>query len=172
MYLKNEHVICLFYSPIIESEAQTRNIEIENLHQSLFNDPKYDGTLAKKYLTEELFKKLQMKSPIIIDCLAKFNTLDTNPAGVVALNASCYTIFCDLFDPIIKEIHCVDDFASEYPNSSWGGDTVQFEKFDSESILSVEISCTRSIMNMPFVCGANELELQTILTTVSVCCSS
>lgn len=125
----------------------------------------------KKYLTEELFKKLyelQPKTPTIIDCLAKFNTLDTNPSGIVALSASCYTTFCDLFEPIIKEIHCVDDFTSKYPDSDWGGDTMVFQKFEFESILGVEISCTRSLVNVPFVCGANEHDLQTILTTVSM----
>lgn len=159
--------------PITESEVQIQNDENENPYQNLFVDPKYDGTLVKKYLNEELFKKLyelHTETPTIIDCIAKFNTLDTstNPSGVVALNASCYTRFCDLFEPIIKEIHCVDEFPSEYPASDWGEDATVFQKFESESILGIEISCTRSLRNVPFVCGANEHDLQTILTTVSM----
>lgn len=173
MYMKNEHVIFLFRRPIIADEVQIQSSEEDNPYQSVFNNPKYDGTLVKKYLTGELFEKLyelQKEPPTIIDCLTKYNTFDTNLTGVVALNASCYTIFCDLFEPIIKEIHCVDDFASKYPDSYWGGDSLEFEKFESESILSVEISSTRSLVNMPFVCGATELDLQTILTTVGMHC--
>lgn len=128
----------------------------------------------KKYLTEELFKKLyelQSETPTIIDCLTKFNTLDTaNASGIVALNASCYTTFCDLFEPIIKEIHCVDEFPSKYPESDWGEETMAFQKFEFESILGIEISCTRSLRNVPFVCGANEHDLQTILTIVRMEC--
>lgn len=121
-------------------------------------------------MTEELFKKLcelQPERPTIADCLAKCTTFNADSAGVVALNASCYTIFCDLFDPIIQEIHCVDAIASKYSESEWNGDTMAFQKFESESILSVEISCARSLMNVPLVCGADEHDLQTILTTVS-----
>lgn len=126
----------------------------------------------KKYLTEELFKKLcelQPKRPTIIDCLAKCNTFGTDSVGVVALNASCYTIFADLFESIIQEINCVDvdAIASKYPDTDWNGDTMAFPNFESESILGIEISCARSLMNVPFVCGANENDLQAILTTVS-----
>lgn len=162
------------FRPITENEVRIQRDENENPYQNLFIDPKYDGTLVKKYLNEELFKKLyelQMKSPTIIDCIAKYSTLDTtaNPSGVVALDASCYTIFCDLFEPIIKEIHGVDEFPSKYPECDWGdGEAMEFQKFESESILGIEISCTRSLQHVPFVCGANEHNLQTILTTVSM----
>lgn len=161
--------------PVAESAVQFQNDENENensYQKLLVNDPKYDGTLVKKYLSEELFKKLydlQMDTPTIIDCLTKFNTLDTtNPSGIVALNASCYTMFCDLFEPIIKEIHCVDEFPTVYPESDWGEEAMAFEKFEFESILGIEISCARSLRNVPLVCGANEHDLQTILTTVSM----
>lgn len=158
--------------PIVEDEVQIQSKENENAYQNIINDPKYDGTLVKKYLTEEIFEKfneLQTETPTIIDCLTKFNTIDTNSSGIVAMNASCYTTFCDLFEPIIKEIHCVDEFPCKYADSDWGdGDTMVFQKFDCESILGIEISCTRSLRNLPFVCGANEHDLQTILTTVSM----
>lgn len=157
--------------PIVEDEAQIESGENENSYQNLINHPKYDGTLAKKYLTEELFNKLhelQSEHPTIIDCLAKFNALHTDLTGVVALNASCYTMFCDLFDPIIQEIHCIDELASKYPDSDWNVDALVFQKIESDLIMSVEISCTRSLMNFPFVCGANENDLQTILMTVRI----
>lgn len=157
--------------PIREDEIQIQSNENESLYQNLINHPKYDGTLVRKYLTEELFNKLcelQSNHPTIIDCLAKFNAPNTDSTGVIALNANCYTMFCDLFEPIIQEIHGVDTIASKYPDSDWNGETMEFQKFNSDLILDVEISCTRSLTNFPFVCGANEHDLQVILTTVRI----
>lgn len=135
-------------------------------YQNIFSDSKYDGTLVKKYLTEDLLKKLmEIQEPSIIDCIAKVNTLDTNPFGVNVFNANCYSAFCDLFEPIIKEIHCVDEY-SAYPNVDWG-DVNMFEKLESETIISMEISCCRSLSKIPFISGINEQGLENVLTTVS-----
>lgn len=155
--------LCRF---IIESTENETNVE-SNTYQHIFNDPKYDGTLIKKYLTEDLFDKL-FKLPnehSIVDCIAKVDTLDNNPFGVIALSANCYTAFKDLFEPIVKEIHCLNDCIKQ-PECDWGDANV-FEKISTESIQSIEISCSRSLTNHPFIPNANEQDLQTILTTVS-----
>lgn len=122
-------------------------------------------------MTEELFTKLLNPSdePSIIDCIAKVDELQANPFGVIVFNGNCYTKFSDLFEPIIKDIHCVDEF-SKYPECDWG-DVNVFEKFHNDTmIVSTEISCCRSLANIPFISipGINEQNLEIILTTVSV----
>lgn len=119
-------------------------------------------------MTEELFTKLYNRSdePSIIDCIANVDDLLANPIGVIVLNGNCYNKFADLFEPIIKDIHCVDEF-SKYPECDWGDANV-FEKLPNDMILFTEISCCRSLANIPFIPGINEQNLEMILTTVSV----
>lgn len=162
------NLISLFFSPLIEDTDDVIQVNEEStLYQRMFNDAKYDGTLVKKYLTQEMFEKfmnLQTK-PSIHDCIANVDTLQSNPFGVNAISASCYTTFTDLFEPIIKEIHDIDEFVT-HSDCVWG-DANAFETFETNTIVSMEINCYRSLANIPFILGANEHDLQTILTTVS-----
>lgn len=139
-----------------------------NTYHEIFSNPKYDETLIKKHMTEELFTKLLERSdePSIIDCIAKVDELQANPFGVIVLNGNCYKKFADLFEPIIKDIHCVDEF-SKYPECNWG-DVNIFEILPNDIIVSTEISCCRSLANIPFIPGINEQNLEIILTTVSI----
>lgn len=138
-------------------------------YDEIFNDPKYDETLIKKYLTEEMFTKLRKLSdePSIIDCIAKVDALQANPFGVIVSNGNCYNMFADLFEPIIKDVHCIDEFG-KYPECNWGDVDFMFEKLENDAIVSTEISCSRSLANVPFIPGINEHQLETILTTVSI----
>lgn len=141
--------------------------EGENSYQSIFSNSNYDNTLIKKHLTEEMFKKLLdvQNDCSIIDCIAKVDALHTNSFGVIALNGSCYSKFADLFEPIIMDIHCIDGF-TKYPDSEWG-DLETFSKLENAEIVSIEISCSRSLAGMPFISGINEQNLESILTKVS-----
>ncbi|XP_031621141.1 arginine kinase-like [Contarinia nasturtii] len=156
------------YSPLDEN-ADAKARDKQDMYHEMFNDPKYDGILIKKYLTEELFRKLyklQDNEPSIIDCIAKVNELQANPFGVYPLNGKCYSKFRALFEPIIKDIHCIDDEFHNHPDCDWG-DVNAFEIFENERIESIEISCVRSLANMPFIkSGINEQDLEIILNTV------
>lgn len=156
-----------FYRPLIEN-AECKPDDEPSAYRNVFNDSSYDGTLVKKYLTEELFKKLigLPNEPSIIDCIAKVNTLQRNPFGVIVSNGNCYNTFSDLFEPIIKEIHCVDEFI-KHSDCDWGDASV-FGKLESESIVSLEINCSRSLANIPFISGASEQDLEAILIAVSL----
>lgn len=134
----------------------------------IFSDPKYDETLIKKYLTKELFEKLlkQQDQPSIIDCIAKVNELRAHPIGVIVLNGNCYNKFSDLFEPIIREVHCLGEF-NKYPEINWG-DLNMFENLNNESIVFTEISCCRSLSNIPFPSSMNEHDLEIVLTMVSI----
>lgn len=85
---------------------------------------------------------------------------------MIVFDANCYDKFTDLFEPIIKDIHCVDEF-NKYPDFDWG-DTSVFEILNNEIIVSIEINCYRSMANIPFIPGINEQDLEFILTKVSV----
>lgn len=155
------------FSPIADNPECERSDELI-AYQNVLSDSRYDGTLIKKHLTEKLFNQLSslQNEPSIIDCIAKVNTLQSNPSGVIVLNGNCYNTFSDLYEPIIKDIHCVDEF-SKHPDCEWGDASV-FEKFETELIVSMEISCCRSLENIPFIPGASEQNLEAILTTVSL----
>lgn len=142
--------------------------EKSNAYHEIFSDPEYESTLIKKYLTEERFIKLleQGGEPSIIDCIVKVDALASSPSGVRLSSSNCYTKFADLFEPIIKDIHCVDEL-NKHPDCDWGDESV-FQKFDNEAIVSVEISCSRSLVNISFIPGINESDLQTILSKVSI----
>lgn len=136
-------------------------------YQSIFDDTKYEATLVKKYLTENLFESLSEigDKPSIVDCIVKADALESYPLGVIALNGDCYTKFADLFEPIIKEIHGID-ITDKYPDSDWGDGTV-FDNLNNDNIISIEMSCSRSLAGIPFIPGMNEQDLENVLTIVS-----
>lgn len=124
--------------------------------------------MIKKHLPEDLFRKLLdvQNEYSIIECIARADKVQNNPFGVVALNGNCYSKFGDLFEPIIKEIHFIDELTN-HPDSDWGNSNA-FENFKTEKIVSIEISCSRSLANMPFISGINEQNLEIILAQVRV----
>lgn len=136
-------------------------------YQSIFDDSKYDATLVKKYLTEDMYGSLTENDdrPSIVDCIVKVDALETYPVGVIALNGDCYTKFADLYESIIKEIHGIDAI-ERHPDSNWG-DGNAFEQLSCENIVSIEISCSRSLAGIPFIPGMNEHDLESVLTKVS-----
>lgn len=158
--------VCFFCRPLAEHVDSANK---PSTYDEIFNDSKYDETLIKKYLTEELFAKLHKLSdePSIIDCIANVDALQANPFGVIVSNGNCYSTFADLFEPIIKDVHCIDGFG-KYPECNWGDVDFVFEKIENDAIVSTEISCCRSLANVPFIPGISEHQLETILTTVSI----
>lgn len=106
------------------------------------------------------------EKPSIVDCIVKADALDLHPLGIIALNGDCYTKFSELFEPIIKEIHGLDDNIEKHPDLNWG-DGSQLEALNSDRIVSIEISCSRSLTGFNFICGMNEQDLENVLTTVS-----
>lgn len=136
--------------------------EIPNSYRDIADDSKYDNTLLKKYLTDDLLERLKLLGePSIIDCITRAK----NASGVVALDADCYNRFSDLFEPIIKDIHCVAEL-NNCPDSDWG-DASTFESFEKDTVLSIEMNCFRSLANIPFIPGITAAHLEYVLSTVS-----
>lgn len=150
-------------------ESLERVLGTESIsYQSIFNDSKYDATLVKKYLTETMFESFceTGDKPSIVDCIVKVDELDSHTLGIIALNGNCYTKFGELFESIIKEIHGIDTM-EKHPESDWGDDGNVFENLNSEKVTSIEIRCSRSLADIPFIPAMNEQELENVLTTVS-----
>lgn len=137
--------------------------------QNIFDDLKYDTTLVKKYLTENLFESFTEigDKPSIVDCIVKVNALESYPLGIIALNGDCYTKFAELFDPIIKEVHGIDGDIKHHPDTNWGDGNV-FKSLNSDNIISIEINCSRSLAGVPFIPGMNVQDLENVLITVSI----
>lgn len=123
--------------------------------------------MTKKYLTIELFQKLcELKTtPTIIDCIKKSTLFDFNLIGVVPLDAKCYTNFAIIFNSIIADYNCVASEVKQ-PVCTWG-DWNEFEKIDDPSIISIKMSCRRTIDDYPFVLGMNEQQFEDVLTKVT-----
>lgn len=133
-------------------------------YHSIFGDPKYDGTLIKKYLTEDLFNTLQesRSKATIIDLISNVNSI-----GLLMLNGDCYSKFSVLIEPILKEIHKIEIIEEQHPDSDFGDFSV-FESLQCEAIEFIEISCNRSIENFDFIPGMNEQDLENVLTMVGI----
>lgn len=155
------------FSPAIESLERVLGSDSIS-YRSIFDDSAYETTLVKKYLTENMFKSFTEydSKPTIVDCIVKADALDSHPLGIIALNGDCYTKFSELFEPIIQEINGLDNSIEKHPDSDWG-DENQFEPLNSDRIISIEFSCSRSLTGFNFISGMNEQDLQNVLSTVS-----
>lgn len=154
------------FSPAIECLERAFGSDSMS-YRSIFDNSAYETTLVKKYLTENMFESFTEydNKPNIVDCIVKADALVSHPLGIIALNGDCYTKFSELFEPIIKEINSLDNSIEKHPDSDWG-DENQFETLNSDRIISIEISCSRSLTGFNFISGMNEQDLENVLTTV------
>jgi arginine kinase len=110
-------------------------------------------SLLKKHLTREIFDKLKtVKTPFgatLMDVIQSgVKNLDSS-VGVYAPDADSYSLFADLFDPIINEHH--GGFAPNdlHPPKDFGDlDTFVNVDPDSEFIISTNLECRRSLKGM------------------------
>lgn len=134
--------------------------------EDLLSDSKYEGTAVKKVLTADLFDRLIKidENSSFLDCIKNFGGVYNNVAGIVAVNADCYTVFEDFFEPMINELNGMD-ILSKHPDSNWG-DTNVFENLNCSAIVSTEINCRRSLVNVPFITGMDEQDFENVLSNV------
>ncbi|XP_055843786.1 arginine kinase 1-like [Episyrphus balteatus] len=112
------------------------------------------NSLLKKHLTPEIFKSLRTKttkSSTLLDCIQSGLANHDSKCGVYAPDAEAYTIFADLFDPIIQDYHCGFKKTDKHPYPNFGnpcvfGDLDPFKHY----IASTRIRCARSIRGYPF----------------------
>jgi len=113
-------------------------------------------SLLKKYLSKDVFEKTKnLKTPsfgsTLLDVIQSgVENLDSG-VGIYAPDAESYTVFADLFDPIIEDYHGGFKKTDKHPAKEWG-DVDSFGNLDpaGEYIISTRVRCGRSMQGYPF----------------------
>ncbi|PAA63422.1 hypothetical protein BOX15_Mlig021515g1 [Macrostomum lignano] len=110
----------------------------------------------KKFLTKEVFDNLKnLKTKTFGSTLkdviqSGIENLDSG-VGVYAPDAEAYTVFADLFDPIIQDYHGGFKKTDKHPKCTMG-DPNKFGDVDPQGkyVVSTRIRCGRSVQQFPF----------------------
>ncbi|OAD59247.1 Arginine kinase [Eufriesea mexicana] len=112
-------------------------------------------SLLKKYLTKEVFDQLKTKktsfgSSLLDVIQSGVENLDSG-VGIYAPDAESYTVFADLFDPIIEDYHGGFKKSDKHPPKDFG-DVDSLGNLDpaGEFIVSTRVRCGRSLEGYPF----------------------
>lgn len=145
---------------------------------SSFPDLTDNRSIMVKYLTPDIFSKLKDRGTtenydlehLIESGLFSVdpNSLARNPAGLLAGDEECYDVFSELIDPVIRELHEVDqNFRSEV-NLNWG--QIRDGQLYEANVLSCRLSGNRNIEGYRMVPASRTTELsevsQQIMTTL------
>ncbi|XP_052567197.1 arginine kinase 1 isoform X1 [Culex pipiens pallens] len=112
-------------------------------------------SLLKKYLTKEVFDALKNKKTsfgsTLLDCVQSGFENPDSGVGIYAPDAEAYTVFADLFDPIIEDYHMGFKKTDKHPASDFG-DVSTFGNVDptGEFVVSTRVRCGRSMEGYPF----------------------
>jgi len=113
-------------------------------------------SLLKKHLTKEIFDKLKnLKTPTfgstLLDCIQSgIENLDSG-FGIYAPDAEAYTVFSEIFDPMIEDYHTGFKKTDKHPACDFG-DVNSFSNVDptGEYVVSTRVRCGRSMEGYPF----------------------
>ncbi|KAH8364710.1 hypothetical protein KR084_010285, partial [Drosophila pseudotakahashii] len=113
-------------------------------------------SLLKKYLTKEVFDNLKNKvtptfKSTLLDVIQSGLENHDSGVGIYAPDAESYTVFADLFDPIIEDYHGGFKKTDKHPASTFG-DVATFGNVDptNEYVISTRVRCGRSMQGYPF----------------------
>ncbi|XP_020816579.1 arginine kinase isoform X1 [Drosophila serrata] len=113
-------------------------------------------SLLKKYLTKEVFDNLKNKvtptfKSTLLDVIQSGLENHDSGVGIYAPDAEAYTVFADLFDPIIEDYHGGFKKTDKHPASTFG-DVASFGNVDptNEYVISTRVRCGRSMQGYPF----------------------
>nr|CAD7570815.1 unnamed protein product [Timema californicum] len=112
-------------------------------------------SLLKKYLTKEIFDNLKTKKTsfgsTLLDVIQSGLENHDSGVGIYAPDAEAYTLFSDLFDPIIEDYHGGFKKTDKHPPKEWGDvDTLGNLDPNGEFIISTRVRCGRSLEGYPF----------------------
>ncbi|KAH8234669.1 hypothetical protein KR032_001531 [Drosophila birchii] len=113
-------------------------------------------SLLKKHLTKEIFDKLKTKTTptfhsTLLHCINSGLCNHDSGVGVYAPDPEAYTVFADLFDPIIEDYHKGFCKTATHPDIDFGDGTA-FENLDPDGkfIVSTRVRTGRTIKGFPF----------------------
>lgn len=118
-------------------------------------DAKDCKSLLKKHLSEEVFEKLKnlqtgMGATLLDVIQSGVENLDSG-VGVYAPDAEAYTLFADLFNPIIDEYHAGFGADDHHPSKDFGNvNSLVNVDPKGEFVISTRVRCGRSLEGYPF----------------------
>uniref|UniRef100_A0A1E1XHU0 Arginine kinase n=1 Tax=Amblyomma aureolatum TaxID=187763 RepID=A0A1E1XHU0_9ACAR len=118
-------------------------------------DAKDCKSLLKKYLSKEVFDKLKNRKTAmgatLLDIIQSgVENLDSG-VGLYAPDAEAYTLFADLFNPVIEDYHGGFKSTDKHPPTDFG-DMNTLVDLDPENkyVVSTRVRCGRSLQGYPF----------------------
>lgn len=117
--------------------------------------PEQCHSLLKKYLTREVLdknkaKKTAMGATLLDVVQSGFENLDSG-VGIYAPDAESYTLFADLFNPVIEDYHGGFKPTDKHPQSDFGDmNTLVNLDPNNEFVISTRVRCGRSLQGYPF----------------------
>lgn len=139
-----------------KSEAMVDAAVLEKLEAGFTKLANSDSkSLLKKHLSREVFDKLKNKKTsfgsTLLDCIQSgVENLDSG-FGIYAPDAEAYTVFADIFDPMIEDYHGGFSKDAKHPPRDFG-DVSTFPNVDptGEYVVSTRVRCGRSMEGYPF----------------------
>ena len=134
---------------------------------SSFPDLTNNITIMAKYLTPDVFSKLKDRGTtknydieqLIESGLGSVgsSSLAGNPAGLLAGDEECYDVFNELMDPVIRELHEVDQKFRSDINLNW--EQIKGGKLYESNVLCCRLSGRRNIEGYRMVPASRATEL-------------
>lgn len=119
------------------------------------------SSYLKRYLSPDIFNNLKTKKTSfgdsLLDCARSGFENPDSGVGLYAADPECYTLFADLFDPIIEDYHGGFKKSDQHPPTDWG-DVKSIGNIDTKGdlVVSTRIRCARMLEGYPFNPGMNE----------------
>jgi len=112
-------------------------------------------SLLKKYLTREVFDKLKNKktnlNATLLDVIQSGVANLDSGVGIYAPDAESYSVFADLFNPIIEDYHGGFKPTDKHPASNFGDpETLGDVDPEGKYVVSTRVRCGRSLQGYPF----------------------
>ncbi|CAN7998964.1 unnamed protein product [Ixodes hexagonus] len=107
-------------------------------------------SLLKKYLTKDVFEKLKTRKTAmgatLLDIIQSgVENLDSG-VGLYAPDAESYTLFADLFNPVIEDYHGGFKSTDKHPPTDFGDlNTLVDVDPDNQFVISTRVRCGRSL---------------------------
>lgn len=119
----------------------------EELSEKAGGDSVLKKVLKKEFIEKAKKLKTEMKGTLL-DCIQSGLQIFNSPIGAFACDPEAYTMFENLFNPLIEQLH---NFQKEdvHPSSCFG-EPCKLPELDPSFVKSIRISCRRNIADYPF----------------------
>ena len=111
-----------------------------------------NGSVLQKILTKDVMESLKDKKTkakgTLLDCIQAGLQIPNTPIGAFACDPEAYTLFAELFDPLIEDLQGYKK-EDKQPKSEWG-ESCKLPDLDPKYMVAIRLIATRSIEGYPF----------------------